>query len=101
MPQYSQHVRAQAHTLTTAIGAVFKQHRLDSELTFSTVTRHTGVSASLLTRIESGQRPPTIHRIVQLSLAFDIDPASVLSMAQTDAFPLGWPSHAPLPKSRP
>lgn len=72
-----------AETLT-AVGARLKDLRLRNEVTLAALTESTGISMSTLSRLESGQRKPTLELLLPLARAYGVTLDELVEVPQTD-----------------
>lgn len=74
-----------------AVGHVLRTERQRRKWTLAETGQRVGLSVSLLCRVELGVRPLDMTRLVGLCAVLGVAPARVITVAQGDAFPLGWP----------
>lgn len=66
-------------SLKERIGMNLRAIRIRSGLTLREVSKMAGVSISMLSMYETGERPPSIDRIEQIADLFGIDPVSLIA----------------------
>jgi transcriptional regulator with XRE-family HTH domain len=76
--------------LANALGYVLHKRRVERGWLLKDLAKHTGLSESVLCRLEHAQRPLTVGRLVSLCSALDVSPQAVVAEAQAEAFPFGW-----------
>ena len=74
-----------------AVGHVLRTARKRRQWTLDETGRRVGLSVSVLCRLELGARPLDMGRLVGLCAVLGVTPATVIALAQAEAFPLGWP----------
>ena len=77
-----------------AVGHVLRMERQRHHWTLAETGQRVGLSVSVLCRVELGVRPLDMSRLVGLCAVLEVPPARVIAIAQTEAFPLGWPDRA-------
>src|SRR6478735_6626876 len=55
-----------------AVGPRLRQLRLERDTTLTDLAAETGISISTLSRLESGQRKPTLELLLPLARAYDV-----------------------------
>lgn len=75
---------------TRAVGHVLRTERQRRHWTLAEIGAQVGLSVSVLCRVELGERPLDMGRLVLLCAALGVTPAVVIAVAQQEAFPLGW-----------
>jgi transcriptional regulator with XRE-family HTH domain len=85
---------------TRAVGHVLRTVRQQRNWTLAETGARVGLSVSVLCRVELGERPLDMRRLVALCTALGVAPAVVIATAQDDAFPLGWLDQQDKPRSK-
>ena len=67
-----------------AVGPRLRALREKKSLTLVTVSERTGISASTLSRLESGQRKPTLELLLELAAVYDVTMDELVETAATD-----------------
>lgn len=70
------------HTLTS-IGPRLKQLRLRRDITLTTLAEETGISASTLSRLETGLRRPTLEQLLPLARYYGVTLDSLVDAPRT------------------
>lgn len=76
--------------LSRALGYVLHRRRVERGWPLKELAQLTGLSESVLCRVELGRRPLTVARLVSICDALDVQPAVAVTLAQDEAFPFGW-----------
>jgi transcriptional regulator with XRE-family HTH domain len=75
-------VAEEVDTLASAVGKVLRERRVELGLPLRTVGERTGLSVSILSRLEQAKRPLTVSRLANLCDALDASPLDVVRQAQ-------------------
>ncbi|MFF5563835.1 helix-turn-helix domain-containing protein [Streptomyces sp. NPDC012623] len=82
-------------TVLTAVGPRLRSLRRDRDTTLNELSEKTGISVSTLSRLESGQRKPTLELLLPLAKAYGVQLDELV-----DAPPTGDPRVHPRPITR-
>ena len=74
-----------------AVGHALRVERERRWRSLEMTGRPLGLSVSVMSRLETGQRRLDMHRFAGLCGVLDIEPVTVIALAQQEAFPEGWP----------
>ena len=69
-------------SLTHSLGKVFKQRRLDLELTHELVAEKSGLNVNYYARIERGEINTSLEKILSISNALSSKPSALLAEAE-------------------
>lgn len=86
-----------------AVGHVLRTERKRQDHTVETTATRVGVTLSALCDLELGIRALNMGRLLGLCAVLGVTPAWVITAAQAEAYPLGWPyqDHHRLDAARP
>ena len=73
------------------VGHVLRAERERRWRSLAMTGRPLGLSVSVMSRLETGQRRLDMRRFVGLCGMLEVEPVTVIALAQREAFPLGWP----------
>jgi transcriptional regulator with XRE-family HTH domain len=74
-----------------SVGNVLRTERELRRWTQAEAGHRIGLSNSVVCRMERGSRQLDMRRLVEWCAALNVPPAWVITVAQDDAFPFGWP----------
>ena len=74
-----------------AVGHALRVERNRRGWTLAETSLRAGLSLSAQSGMELGVLPMDMRRLVRLCAVLDVAPAQVITVAQAEAFPLGWP----------
>lgn len=69
-------------TLASAVGKVLRERRVELGLPLRALGERTGLSVSILSRLEQAKRPLTVSRLANLCDALGASPLDVVRQAQ-------------------
>lgn len=79
--------------LSRAVGYVLRDGRLKRGWMLKELGLRADLSESALSRLECGRRPLTVRQLIVLCDALDMLPSVVMTRAEDEAFPFGWPEN--------
>jgi transcriptional regulator with XRE-family HTH domain len=72
MPQETSEQTIQRTLSSYEIGAKLRQLRLRKKIALTDLGKHTGLSASLLSQLETGKMTPTLPTLARIAMVFDV-----------------------------
>ena len=73
-----------------AVGRALRTERQRGNWTLAEIGQQAGLSVSVLCRVELGERPLDMSRLIVLCAVLRVQPTLVIAAAQADVFPMGW-----------